>query len=164
MTEEIRDPRFDRPFRTDTRVRTGEYPIPDRPRVRAVPCVHCARPMGVSTWDYLNGFLVVCPHCHGYHGKPWGIERTVVAGLFFNCLSFLFTMRPKQATVAIAIFVSICSCLLAVAARDDMNTANMVAALGVSILGPVLVDAVVLIRHRIRLDAAPPARDGTRAT
>src|SRR5258705_11899087 len=76
-----------------TGVVVGQYPIPLGAKLRAVECVHCHRPLGISSWDYWNGFLVVCPHCAGFHGKRWGFERTLLAGLFLNVFSFFFTLR-----------------------------------------------------------------------
>lgn len=157
-----RDPRFERQFAAKTRVPLGRYPIPDGSSLRAVECVHCGRPLGVSTWDYLNGFLVVCPHCRGYHGKPWGLERTLLAGFFFNVASFFLTMRPRHALATLSVFAVACWLLVTLAAEDDTNTGYMIASVGTFVLGPMVVNAVVLVRHQMRLDAAPPAKDGSR--
>ena len=63
---------------------------------------------------------------------------------------------------ALAIFASIDRLPLDLAARHDTDAAFMVAALATVALGPMLINAVVLVRHRKRPDAALPANDGNR--
>jgi uncharacterized membrane protein YjjP (DUF1212 family) len=99
----------------------------------------------------------VCPHCRGWHGKPWGFQRTLLAGFFFNALSFFFTMRPRRAVAMIALFVIVCWGLASLAINYEDVDAFMIAAVGTLVLGPVLINAVVLVRHQMRLDAAPPS-------
>ncbi|HXJ16213.1 MAG TPA: hypothetical protein VNM68_03350, partial [Candidatus Polarisedimenticolia bacterium] len=132
----------------------GEYPIPLGSSLRAVECVHCHRPMGVSSWDYWNGFLVVCPHCLGKHGKPWAFERTILSGLFLNVFSFFFTLRPRQALIAIIAFVLADWILIGASVQQEGNDPLLITSMLVAVLGPVLVNAVALVRHQIALDKA----------
>lgn len=156
MTE--RDPRFDRPrANDDSGAPVGRYPIPEASGLRAVSCRHCSRPIGLSLWEYANGFLVLCPHCRGYHGKEWGFQRTLLAGLILNAVSFFFVLRPRWAVLALAAHALLGWLLLAPVAQDELpSTTYTAVAFGVVLLGPVLVNGVLLVRHQMKLDAAPP--------
>ena len=57
----------------------------------------------------------------------------------------------------IAVFGLVCWGLASLAIRYERVDAFMIAAVGTLILGPVLINAVVLVRHQMRLDTAPPA-------
>lgn len=162
MDDPVRDPRFEKHATTPGRVPVGFYPIPNRRGFHAVECVHCARPLGVTRWDYWNGFLVVCPHCRGYHGKPWSIEKPLVAGLFLNALSFFLTMRPRQAIVAIAGFVVACWALVVLAGENQTHDGFTIAAGITIVLGPVVINAIQLVRHQSRLDTSPPGDQRSR--
>lgn len=140
----------------------GAYPIPVGSGLRAVECAHCGQPMGITSWEYWNGFLVVCPHCGGYHGKPWGFERTLLAGFLINVLSFFFVLRPRRAVGAILALGAVDAILLSRSAADDMNAGLMFTAIGVFALAPVAVNAVALVRHQSLLDLAPPSDPGSR--
>ncbi len=154
--EPAHDPRFDRRYDANSRHPLGRYPIPEGSGLRAVECVHCHGQLGISKWDYWNGFLVKCPHCSGFHGKPWGIERTVVAGLILNVLSFPFVFRPRMAFAAIFFFVLTGWLLGILVAQNDTNTALMIAFIGIIGLGPVVINAIALVRHQVQLDRSPP--------
>lgn len=156
------DPRFAPGPWLPEGTRVGAYPIPVGSGLRAVECAHCGRPLGITSWEYWNGFLVVCPHCGGYHGKPWGFERTLLAGFLINVLSFFFVMRPRRAFSAILALGAVDAILLSQSAEDDMNTAKMATALAVFALAPVAVNAVALVRHQSLLDQAPPGDPGSR--
>jgi hypothetical protein len=119
------------------------------------PCLHCGHTVHLSKWDDWNGFLVECQHCGGLYGKRWNIRRVMMASFMFNALSFLFTMRPGRGV----------PCLLAFAAATvagsffierlpDMVQVTLVSAF---ILGPMLVNGVVLVNHERSIDnSAPP--------
>src|SRR5205823_12307997 len=62
----------------------------------AVKCIHCNNAMAVGGWDKLNGFLIECPSCHGYHGRAWNARVVGFMSLFLNAISFFFTMRPGR--------------------------------------------------------------------
>ncbi len=151
------DPRFEPGSSTPRRAPLGTFPIPAASRLRAVKCVHCAQPVGISTWAYLNGFLVVCPHCRGYHGKRWGFERTLLAGFFLSAFSFFFVMRPLRALTAFVAFAWLIWGLGTLAIHYDFKQdAATLALFGVFFMGPVLVNALLLVRHQMLLDQAPP--------
>jgi hypothetical protein len=118
--------------------------------------------LGITNWDYWNGFLVACPHCGGCHGKPWGFERTLLAGFLLNVFSFVFVFRPRHAFSAMVGLAVVDWFLLSLSARNDMNTALMFTAVSVLSLTPVLVNAIVLVRHQTLLDKAPPNDPGSR--
>jgi hypothetical protein len=151
------DPRFERRYDITRRTPLGRYPIPSDSKLRAVPCVHCRGTIGLSRWDHWNGFLVVCPHCGGYHGKPWTIERTLLAGFFFNAFSFLLVFRPRNAVIAFLGFLLAGWILVTLAVENEGNDAIMIASLLAIMLGPMLITAAALIRHQSRLDRAPPS-------
>ena len=54
--------------------------------------------------------------------------------------------------------------LVYLAVENEGTDAYLVAAAGMIVMGPVLVNAVTLVRHETRLDAAPPRQDGSRET
>jgi hypothetical protein len=156
------DSRFTPSGRVYLGAKVGSYPVPIGSKLRAVECVHCKRPLGISNWDYWNGFLVLCPHCGGSHGKPWGFERTLLAGLFFNVFGFFFVMRPRQALTALLAFAMADWGLLSLSAKNDMNAPLMFTAISFFALGPVLVNGIALVRHQVQLDKAPPSDPGSR--
>ena len=158
--DDAHDPRFGRRYDATRRGPVGQFPIPAGSRLRAVECFHCRKTLGVSTWDYLNGFLVGCPHCGGLHGKPWSIPRNLGAGLIFNALGFFFTLRPRWAVAAILIFVSVGWALTSLAGQYEHIDAFMIAAVGTIVFGPMLANAVLLVRHQMHLDKAPPTDSG----
>lgn len=118
------------------------------------PCLHCRRSVSLSKWDDWNGFLVECPHCGGMHGKPWKIGRVLLASFVFNAFSFLFTMRPAYALPCLAGFAA-----AAVAGNFYLeslpDTLQIVLAIAF-LLGPMLVNAVVLVSHERGLDNSAP--------
>lgn len=143
------------PGRVD-RYPPGRHPLPSEERLRPVECVHCSGPLGVTVWDDWNGFLVVCPHCGGCHGRRWGLERTLLAGLVLNALSFFLTFRPRPATWLFAGYVAAVAAGLVLAIRFEDHDGPLLAAVAVLVLGPLLVNVVALIRHQIDLDRPPP--------
>jgi hypothetical protein len=121
----------------------------------ARPCLHCGRNVPLNKWEDWNGFLVECPHCGGMHGKHWKIGRVMTASFVFNAVSFLFTMRPAYGVLWLAAFAA-----AAVAGNfylESLPDTLQVALASAFILGPMLVNAVVLVNHERGLDnSAPP--------
>lgn len=137
----------------------GRYPMAERvsPVIAsgAIACVHCGNPIVMSGWDNFNGFLVECPHCHGFHGRRWSIRAVTAASFVLNVLSFLFTMRPRTAVLTIAIWCTTMWLVLQhVQSWPDWAEAM---ALGTLMLGPAFVNAGLLVRHQIDLDRHPVA-------
>jgi hypothetical protein len=120
------------------------------------PCIHCGKKLGLEKWDSWNGFLVECPHCGGLHGKRWNIRRVLFASVVFNAISFLFTMRPAKAALALSgfvVFAIIGNFLL-----DSNWIPDILEITGATLfmLGPMLINAVVLIKHERDLDNSAP--------
>ena len=118
-------------------------------------CFHCGKELSVKKWDSWNGFLVKCPHCHGLHGKRWSIVRVLSASFLFNAFSFLFTMRLRNAVLTLSGFI--------VAAAvgnfflDRLPDFLQIVAATVFLLGPALINAIILVKHERDLDeSAPP--------
>jgi hypothetical protein len=121
----------------------------------AIACVHCGNPIVMSGWDNFNGFLVECPHCHGFHGRRWSIRAVTAVGFVLNALSFLFTMRPGRALLVIVIW---CAAVWLVMPRiNPWPDWAQATAFGTVILGPAIINAVLLVRHQIDLDRHPVA-------
>jgi hypothetical protein len=141
-----------------SRIPTAIWPIPVGSRLRTTQCFHCAGPLGVSTWTRWNGFLVVCPHCRGVHGKPWSPQRTIVAGFLLNAASFPFVLRPRAAVAALSGFGLLCWVLLTLAVRHDEHSAPLIVFLLTFLFGPAILNALVLIRHQVKLEKPAPPR------
>jgi hypothetical protein len=139
------------------------YPIAERVTPTnaksAVACVHCKSPIAVSTWDKYNGFLVECPSCHGFHGRRWNIRGLVFASFLLNALSFFFTMRPGKALAVIAVWVA--AFWLIMPRTEGWPEWAEALAFGALMLGPVIINAVLLVRHQIDLDRHPIAARAT---
>lgn len=120
------------------------------------PCLHCRRAVPLTRWEDWNGFLVECPHCGGMHGKRRNIRQVMLASFVFNAVSFLFMMRPARAVLWLSAFAA-----AAVAGGlflDSLPDTWQVALASAFGLGPMVVNAVVLINHERSLDkSAPPA-------
>lgn len=120
------------------------------------PCLHCGHAVALTRWDDWNGFLVECAHCGGMHGRRRNIRQVMLASFVFNAVSFLFMMRPARAALWLAAFAA-----AAVAGSlflDRLPDTLQVALVSVFALGPMLVNAVVLINHERSLDkSSPPA-------
>ena len=116
----------------------------------AVQCSHCGAAIAVSRWDRLNGFLVECPRCHGYHGRSWNPRVIGFASLFLNALSFFFTMRPGRAFFAIVVWATAIYFLLP--KTEYAPQWIEVPAFIFVFLGPLILNMVLLVRHQIDLD------------
>ena len=153
------DPRFRVSNSPPSTVPRAVYPVAPGSPLRATDCVHCQSEIGVSTWEHLNGFLVQCPHCLGFHGKPWHLSRPLLAGFFFNFLSFFFTMRPARALLTTIGFGTIVFALALIAGPNMENQEVAVVAMTLALLGPLVINGALLVRHQVLLDRAPPTRD-----
>jgi hypothetical protein len=110
-------------------------------------CRLCGQGIAIPRWDAWNGFILQCPHCHGLHGKRWTSKSIVLASLFFNALSFFFTMRPRTAIptlCAAALFTIGCNY---VSDHFDLPLALDLVWSSIVILGPMIINAVVLVKH-----------------
>jgi hypothetical protein len=134
---------------------SGVVPIPTGSSLVGVRCRHCAQPFGITRWDSWNGFLVNCPRCGGHHGKPWHLGRLLLAGFLFNAFSFFFTMRPRLAVTAFGSFAGVAALSAWVALQLNGVDWAVEACAFIVFVGPVLVNAVVLIRHQTDYLAAP---------
>jgi hypothetical protein len=122
------------------------------------PCLHCGKDLALRNWDSWNGFLVQCTHCGGLHGKHWGIRRVLFASFLFNAFSFLFTMRPPNSVFALTGFI-----LFVVAGQFLLDNERIpdlfeIALAAVFILGPMLINAILLIKHERDLDNSADPR------
>ena len=121
-------------------------------------CRHCSESLELSRWEALNGFAVQCPSCGGYHGKDWNIRYTVLAGLVFNAFSFFFVLRPLRALGAFVLFGGAVALVLWLAVQYEHVDAFMIAGVGLLILGPVVINGIVLIRHQMKIESPPASR------
>lgn len=120
------------------------------------PCFHCGQQIALRRWDSWNGFLVECPHCHALHGKRWNIKVVLMAGFMFHALSFFFTMRPRQAFLSIAGFGLFAFTGNYILDHFQIPDIAAVAGAAVFMLGPLLVNAVLLIKHEHDFDKRAP--------
>lgn len=143
---------------SDTSYPKGVLPGAAKPGDLVKPCLHCGDKLGLKKWDSWNGFLVQCPHCGGLHGKRWKLGRIVLASFLFSGISFLFTMRPKRAAIALSVFVVL---ILVNYLLINDEIPDLVE-LGVGILiilGPLLINAIAFIKHERDLaESIPPAQ------
>ena len=116
------------------------------------PCLHCGKNLALTKWDSWNGFLVQCPHCGGLHGKRWNIRRVLLASFVFNAFSFLFTMRPAKALLALTGFIVFAVVGNFVIDNETIPDLLEIAGAIIFILGPMLINAIVLIKHERDLD------------
>ncbi len=132
----------------------GKFPIPTVSGLLARHCVHCHGTVGIGRWDDLNGFLVRCPHCALVTGKSWSLNRPLVAGFLFNAISFFFVFRPAKALALFGLFaawtVGVGSTAFGRSGPEWLQIAWGV----VFFLGPVIVNAIELVRHESHLSRA----------
>lgn len=122
-------------------------------------CIHCGREVGLTKWDSWNGFLVQCPNCGGLHGKHWNIRLVLLASLLFNAFSFLFTMRLARAVPALLAFIVVVVVTNFFLDSEAIPDLVEIAIGSVILLGPMLINAIVLMKHERDLDdSAPPTR------
>lgn len=119
-------------------------------------CIQCGREVGLTKWDSWNGFLVQCPNCGGLHGKHWNIRRVLLASFLFNAFSFLFTMRPAKAVPTLLAFIAAVVIGNFFVDSEAIPDLVEVAIGGVILLGPMLINAIVLIKHERDLDDSTP--------
>src|SRR5437763_5599903 len=136
----------------------GLFPIHVKRGEVIKSCIHCGNKFGLKRWDSWNGLLVECPYCHGLHGKRWGIKNILWASFFFNAISFLFTMRLRSGIMLLVGFVLISlggNYLL-----DHYQISDMTAVAGVSAfaLTPMVINALMLIRHERDMERSTPSK------
>jgi hypothetical protein len=120
-------------------------------------CCHCGQEIVIPKWDRWNGFLVRCPFCRGLHGKPWKTKRIAMAGLLFNLFSFAFTMRPRRAVLAMLGFAGWFVAGVYLLDRYHIVDGPIFMAWLIGfLLGPMILDGILLIRHQIDLEKPPP--------
>ncbi len=130
------------------------YPLASAPSSSespAVPCRNCGGGLSVSRWDHFNGCLVVCPHCGRLHGKPWSIAAVMLSGLFLNALSFFLVMRPRRAFSFLLLFAGWFALLAFYVEPTRLSDWSAAAAFLTAFFGPVLINTVFLVRHRMNL-------------
>ena len=134
-----------------------KYPLAERVTpvnaASAVECVHCKSAIVVGRWDKLNGFLVECPSCHGYHGRRWSARAVGAASFVLNGISFFFTMRPMKAWIALIVWAAAVYFLMPKTeyAPDWVQASALIALL----FGPLIINLVLLVRHQIDFDRHP---------
>ena len=121
----------------------------------AAECIHCRNAIVVSRWDKLNGFLVECPSCRGYHGRRWSARAVGAASLVLNGISFFFTMRPSRAFIALFVWATAIFFLLPKTeyAADWIQASAFI----IVFLAPMIINMALLVRHQIDLDRHPLA-------
>ena len=121
----------------------------------AVTCIHCGNPMAVGRWDKLNGFLVECPSCRGYHGRAWSPRALGFMSLLLNAISFFFTMRPGRAFFAVILWSA--AIYFIMPRTEYAPDWIQVTAWIFFLLGPLVINMILLVRHQIDLDRPPAA-------
>jgi hypothetical protein len=122
------------------------------------PCLHCGKELALRKWDSWNGFLVQCPHCGGLHSKHWGIRRILFASFLFNAFSFLFTMRPMNSVYAMAAVIVFVVAGQFLFDNERIPDIFEVALAAIFILGPMVINAISLIKHERDLDNSADLR------
>jgi len=118
------------------------------------PCYHCGAALDISRWDDWNGFLFYCPACKQQHGKPWSTYRTVLASIFLNAFSFLFTMRWKRALAFFVGFALLFAGLSIAMNRGLLYGVPELILLGIVFLGPFAINSALLLQHETALKTA----------
>ncbi len=139
-------------------IEVGRYPlagVPDDGSKGVVrECCRCGELLKLSRWDDANGFLVQCPYCGGIHGKRWRVYSILLASLLLNGISFFTTMRWKRA-------LPLCLVFIGGFFADDQFTRHwpvpQTAELAIAaalLLGPLAINAVLVLRHEMVMDTA----------
>jgi hypothetical protein len=136
----------------------GYFPYQAKQGAVIKSCLHCGNKLGVKRWDNWNGFLVECPHCHGLHGKRWNIRNVLLASFVFNAISFLFTMRLRTAVLLLLGFILVGFGGNYLLDHYEIPGLTAIAGASVFILAPLVINAIVLIRHERDLDNSTPSK------
>lgn len=104
----------------------------------------------MGRWAAWNGFLAACGSCGRYHGKSWSPKTVLLASIALLEVSFFFTMRPAAAAATAASLVLASLAGLRTADLIQSDTVELLS-FGVLLLGPLLINALILIRHQSRL-------------
>ena len=106
--------------------------------------------MAVGRWEKLNGFLVECPSCHSYHGRAWNTRVVGFMSVFLNAISFFFTMRPGRALFAMLLWIA--AIYFIMPATEYSADWIQVTVWIFFLLGPLIINMALLVRHQIDLD------------
>ena len=121
----------------------------------AVKCIHCNNAIAVGRWDKMNGFLVECPSCRGYHGGTGSPRALGFMSLFLNAISFFCTMRPSRAFFAMILWIA---AIYFIMPRTEYSADWIQVAVWIFfLLGPLIINMALLVRHQIDLDRPPAA-------
>jgi hypothetical protein len=120
------------------------------------PCLHCGRNLTLSRWDSWNGFLVRCPSCGGMHGKRWNIRRVLFASVFFSAASFIFTMKPRIAVIAISVFL-VCLLVGNYVLLDRLSDIVQLVVVSIFLFAPAVINAAILAKHEHDIERSVPA-------
>jgi hypothetical protein len=136
----------------------GFFPYQAQQGAVIKPCFHCGNKLGLKRWDNWNGFLVECPNCLGLHGKRWNIKYVLMAGFMFNAISFLFTMRLRIAIPLLLGFIIVGFGGNYLLDHYEIPGLTAVAGASVFVLAPLVINALILIRHERDLDNSTPSQ------
>ena len=109
--------------------------------------------MAVGRWEKLNGFLVECPSCHD--GRAWTTRVFGFMSLLLPAISFFFTMRPGRAFFVMILWIAASYFVMP---RTDYSPDWIQVTVWIFfLLGPLIINMALLVRHQIDLDRPPPA-------
>ena len=132
------------------------WPYPIGSTLRRVKCSHCAEECGVTRWDHWNGFLSACPKCGFLIGRRWQIRTLLWGSLILNAFSFFFTMRPRLAMRVAAVWVGLWVGGGYLVSNNPGVQFAEPTYYTVALFGPVLINALILVRHQVDFDATHP--------
>lgn len=115
------------------------------------PCSACGARIEVSRWAHWNGLLIRCPECNHWHGKHWSARGLLFASVPLNGLSFFFTLEPSRAALATLPFFGMLG-LVVSGVVDTWPDWAMLTLVLAFMLGPLLINAILLVRHQMRLN------------
>lgn len=126
-------------------------------------CKFCSAQVSMTTWEKWNGFLVACKNCGRWTGEYWYTRSIMSISLVLNVLSFFFLLPPKKALLVATPFLALIGAAF-VWDPTRYPTALEVAWFSVVLFGPGVINAVLLIKHRINLGQAAFAAAATQGT
>ena len=136
---------------------TGSLPEQVTPGQKLQACRVCGKQFGAGRWERWCGFVIRCPLCGAPNGKHWRFKPVLFSGLLFNAISFLFILRPRVAVPLLLLYVLIWAGWAWAMDRELISESATLWVTAAVWLSPVLVNAVVLIRHEKALDEIPLA-------
>jgi hypothetical protein len=121
-------------------------------------CFRCGTVLKISRWDDWNGFLYRCPHCNGIYGKPWRPFAILLLSLVLNALSFFLTLRWKAALPLLLAFALLASVVRPALNRGQLSPTLEDLIMGMFLLGPLIINSVLVLRHEMALKTATVLR------